>query len=294
MYLFVAEKIGRRDSWTVLLEAEPDLSESPLSRKNNTGSVPAQNEKPPSRPPSPSPSPEPTLEDKILQLTVRQVYLVSTYRFNEESGTHQQCTRFHIRPRADIPNQFHSSLEFSHAIHALETEVRKCDRYAANPNDDVACELRAWALAMVAIRDQQAVTGESAFDKRKRKKRRIEEGFGPQPSTSSLEIPAVPDVDIEMPAIDPIPSPPRQLSPAPAPPPQPEFTAAGRPVRAKRKTWKLLQRLPEPAPLVISDPTPDPEPAPEPQPATATWVWNTIRTTINSFGLYREYPSSLS
>jgi hypothetical protein len=56
----------------------------------------------------------------------------------------------------------------SHAIHALETEVRKCDRYAANPeNDDVVCisvrigmfsspikflqvcELRAWALAMV-------------------------------------------------------------------------------------------------------------------------------------------------
>jgi hypothetical protein len=28
-----------------------------------------------------------------------------------------------------------------------------------------------------------------------------------------------------------------------------------------------------------------------PQPATATWVWNAIRTTINGFGLYREYPS---
>ncbi|KAJ7748854.1 hypothetical protein B0H14DRAFT_3513709 [Mycena olivaceomarginata] len=186
--------------------------------------------------------------------------------------------RFHIHPRTNIPNQFHSSPEFvwrewsiysskpvplwmkytSHpadiescVIHVLETEVRKCDWYAANPeNGDVACELHAWALAMV--------------------------------------IPAVPDVDIEMPAINPIPSPPRQLSPAP---PQPKFTAAGWPVRAKRKTWKLLQQLPAPAPPVVSDPSPDPEPAPAPQPATATWVWNTIRTTINGFGLYCEYPS---
>jgi hypothetical protein len=42
--------------------------------------------------------------------------------------------------------------------------------------------------AAQAIRDQQAVTGESAFDKRRRKKRRIDEGLGPQPSTSSLEV----------------------------------------------------------------------------------------------------------
>lgn len=42
--------------------------------------------------------------------------------------------------------------------------------------------------AAQAIRDQQAVTGESAFDKRKRKKRRIDEGLGPQPSTSSPEV----------------------------------------------------------------------------------------------------------
>ncbi|KAJ7825989.1 hypothetical protein B0H14DRAFT_2596188 [Mycena olivaceomarginata] len=148
-----------------------------------------------------------------------------------------------------------------------------------------------WLLMVVAsqaIRDQQAVTGESAFDRRKRKKRQIEEGLRPQPSTSSPEIPAVPDVDIEMPAINPIPSPPCQLLPAP---PQPKFTAVGRPVRAKRKTWKLLQQPPAPAPPVVSDPSPDPEPSPVPQPATATWVWNTIRTTINGFGLYCEYPS---
>jgi hypothetical protein len=85
----------------------------------------------------------------------------------QESGTHQQCTRFHIHPRTNIPNQFHSSPEFvwrersiysskpvplwmkyaSHpadiescVIHVLETEVRKCDWYAANPeNGDVVC-----------------------------------------------------------------------------------------------------------------------------------------------------------
>jgi hypothetical protein len=42
--------------------------------------------------------------------------------------------------------------------------------------------------AAQAIRDQQAVTGKSAFDKRKRKKRQIEERLGPQPSTSSPEV----------------------------------------------------------------------------------------------------------
>ncbi|KAJ7825998.1 hypothetical protein B0H14DRAFT_2596197 [Mycena olivaceomarginata] len=41
--------------------------------------------------------------------------------------------------------------------------------------------------AAQAIRDQQAVTGESAFDRRTRKKRQIEEGLRPQPSTSNPE-----------------------------------------------------------------------------------------------------------
>jgi hypothetical protein len=73
--------------------------------------------------------------------------------------------------------------------------------------------------------------------------------------------------------------------------PDPEISAAGRAVRKKRLTWKLLQQLPEP-----------PTPLPEPQALTAfepisetslttrEVVWRAIKTTCNSFGLYREYP----
>src|ERR1700675_1184708 len=75
--------------------------------------------------------------------------------------------------------------------------------------------------------------------------------------------------------------------------PDREINAAGRAVRKKRLTWKLLQQLPAP-------------PSPLPEPLTAfegigpisetslpscEVVWRAIKTTCNSFGLYREYPS---
>ncbi|KAJ6486359.1 hypothetical protein C8R47DRAFT_979709 [Mycena vitilis] len=85
--------------------------------------------------------------------------------------------------------------------------------------------------------------------------------------------------------VDP-PSPPHP----PSPPPEPAVNAAGRPVRAKRPTWKILQLLPEPpapAPdLIIAEPDSDATPPPAP----TDFVWESIKTAMNSFGLYREYP----
>lgn len=77
----------------------------------------------------------------------------------------------------------------------------------------------------------------------------------------------------------------------PQPPtPEPVLTTAGRPVRTKRLTWKLLQLLPDPpapAPeLEITDPDSDATPPPEP----TAFVWENIRSALNNFGLYREYP----
>ena len=78
-------------------------------------------------------------------------------------------------------------------------------------------------------------------------------------------------------------------------PPQadPEINAAGRAVRKKRLTWKLLQQLPAPP-----SPLPDPpiafegiEPIPETSLPNCEVVWRAIKTTRNSFGLYREYPN---
>ncbi|KAK7037071.1 hypothetical protein R3P38DRAFT_3480997 [Favolaschia claudopus] len=80
------------------------------------------------------------------------------------------------------------------------------------------------------------------------------------------------------------PSPPPPIPSPPRPPtPPPEVSASGRPVRTKRKTWKLLQQLPEPVPEpVVASPPPEPEPPGSPSPPA--WVWESIRTKINSFG----------
>lgn len=93
-----------------------------------------------------------------------------------------------------------------------------------------------------------------------------------------------------MPYVDDGGSPPRAPSPEPEQPPAPQYTAAGRIIRTRRKTWKLLQQLPDPVPPVVPDPAPPPE-DPLPQPTVVAWVWKSIRTTANSFGLYREYPA---
>jgi hypothetical protein len=74
--------------------------------------------------------------------------------------------------------------------------------------------------------------------------------------------------------------------------PDPEINAAGRGARKKRLTWKLLQQLPAPP-----SPLPEPftafediEPISEASLPASEAVWRAIRTTCNSFGLYREYP----
>lgn len=87
------------------------------------------------------------------------------------------------------------------------------------------------------------------------------------------------------------PSPPMAApSPAPAPSPELAATSTGRPVRTRHPTWKLLQLLPEPpapAPeLVRTSPEPDAPPPPVP----TAFVWEPIKSAMNTFGLYREYP----
>src|SRR5882762_3015040 len=74
--------------------------------------------------------------------------------------------------------------------------------------------------------------------------------------------------------------------------PDPEINAAGRAVRKKRLTWKLLQQLPAPP-----SPFPEPltafegiEPISETSLPSCEVVWRAIKTSCNSFGLYREYP----
>ncbi|KAF7300934.1 hypothetical protein MIND_00656300 [Mycena indigotica] len=93
------------------------------------------------------------------------------------------------------------------------------------------------------------------------------------------------DHETLMPNVDSTPA----VEPDPVPAP---LNAAGRPIRRKRKTWKLLQQLPE-TPLSLpttSLPTEQPTP-PSPTPSTYQWVWQGLRTTVNSFGLFRDYPS---
>lgn len=75
----------------------------------------------------------------------------------------------------------------------------------------------------------------------------------------------------------------------PTVPEQPEVNAAGRTVRKKRLTWKLLQQLPQPPP-------PAPEPAVDDQDATPPptimgYIWEAVHTVLNSFGIYREFPT---
>ena len=70
--------------------------------------------------------------------------------------------------------------------------------------------------------------------------------------------------------------------------PDPEINAAGRPVREKWLTWKLFQQLrgppsPLPKPIIAFEPIS--------QISLPEVVWRGIKTTSNSFGLYREYPN---
>ncbi|KAJ7085928.1 hypothetical protein C8R44DRAFT_651073 [Mycena epipterygia] len=92
-----------------------------------------------------------------------------------------------------------------------------------------------------------------------------------------------------MPDVDP-PSPAHQPSPPSSP--VPEISTTGRPVRARRPTWKLLQQLPELTPTTPAPITEDPfDSDATPPPTVSAYVWEGVKTVKNSFGLYREYPS---
>lgn len=72
----------------------------------------------------------------------------------------------------------------------------------------------------------------------------------------------------------------------------PVLNAAGRVARKRRPTWKILERLPAPP-----TPVPDVQPAisnpilAAPSPIIPDVTWNTVHTTENTFGLYREFPT---
>ncbi|KAK7054049.1 hypothetical protein R3P38DRAFT_2500851 [Favolaschia claudopus] len=147
-----------------------------------------------------------------------------------------------------------------------------------------ACDLYKNAQA---LQDRLAILSEDPLELRKRKRRRRD------PSTAQMSAgPSAPPnfepQDVEMAP----PSPPPPIpSPPPPPTPPPEVSASGRPVRTRRKTWKLLQQLPEPVPEpVVASPPPEPESPGSPSPPA--WAWESIRTKINSFGLFREYAST--
>ncbi|KAJ7053136.1 hypothetical protein C8F01DRAFT_1375308 [Mycena amicta] len=141
-------------------------------------------------------------------------------------------------------------------------------------------------------RRQAVVDPVAAFQQRKRKQREeqraatTENAAGTSQQTNLDSTQFSLHNDLTAPFRDPTPPPP---DPTPTP-----LNAAGRPIRKKRKTWKLLQQKPD-APLSLPVPLPSEEPSlpppPPPPQSTYQWAWQGLRTTINTFGLYREYPS---
>ncbi|KAG6895033.1 hypothetical protein C0992_003455 [Termitomyces sp. T32_za158] len=72
------------------------------------------------------------------------------------------------------------------------------------------------------------------------------------------------------------------------------LTSHGRPVRTRRKTWKLLQLLPDPPSPVLPSLQRD-SPLPQDMDGTShiaePLLWSSVKTAANAFGLYRDYPS---
>ncbi|THH32816.1 hypothetical protein EUX98_g1394 [Antrodiella citrinella] len=123
---------------------------------------------------------------------------------------------------------------------------------------------------------------------RPRKRRRLEE---PVPSVPDLNSPAPQDDDVAMTFDDlilPNSEPVIQVDQPPIPP-----IELGRGRRTKRPTWKILERLPQVALPVLDDPQlPEPPlPAPDIE-STPAIVWRTFRTTLNAFGIFREYRTT--
>jgi Plavaka transposase len=77
-------------------------------------------------------------------------------------------------------------------------------------------------------------------------------------------------------------------------PDEPPSIASRRPLRKKRLTWKLLDRLPAPPSDSIPDlpisETRELIAASAPDQCQPSYVWKTVHTIRNTFGMYREYP----
>ncbi|KAJ7631496.1 hypothetical protein B0H17DRAFT_1150291 [Mycena rosella] len=117
-------------------------------------------------------------------------------------------------------------------------------------------------IAVRAESDRRALDGESALERmRRRKKQKTDAQPQPEQSTSALDNLSEPQ------PLSPEPEPERVPTPPPA------VNANGRPIRAKRKTWKLLQQLPEPGtPNSTRAESTCRGTAPAP-PARPSWVW---------------------
>ncbi|KAJ7716926.1 hypothetical protein B0H16DRAFT_1338519 [Mycena metata] len=85
--------------------------------------------------------------------------------------------------------------------------------------------------------------------------------------------------------------PPQERVPSATPEPV-EDTSTRKSGRARRPTWKILQRLPEVTPATPDVPKDtDSDSDGTPPPTVSAYVWEAVTTIQNSFGLYREYPS---
>ncbi|KAJ7742183.1 hypothetical protein DFH07DRAFT_964704 [Mycena maculata] len=189
------------------------------------------------------------------------------------------------------------------SIQTLQFAVQSLCHYAHKPvNASIAADLEAWAIKMTVacpyVKDAKtaaarelasAPDGRALYQQRQlAKRRKLNPVSDSAEELSSSQAVAGPSHNVDLSELPDDPMPDFHSASPPPPPPQ-ELPPAGRGARVKRKTWKLLEQLPE-TPLIIEEAPvePTPEPAPE---SVSTWVWKALRTSMNSFGLYREYPS---
>ncbi|KAF5379470.1 hypothetical protein D9615_006555 [Tricholomella constricta] len=140
--------------------------------------------------------------------------------------------------------------------------------------------------------DEQENTVPNALEiiaqKRAAKKRKREEDLQAlaEPSNSTtnmsdepqMSIPSAADIEMGSPS-----------------PPSPHLSAAGRGVRRRRPTWKILEQLPAPpTPLPPQQPVSDVDAGANDTtpPPMSHFIWEAVvRTARNVFGLYREYST---
>ncbi|KAJ7805508.1 hypothetical protein B0H14DRAFT_2611279 [Mycena olivaceomarginata] len=105
--------------------------------------------------------------------------------------------------------------------------------------------------------------------------------FDPEPDEPQSPGGAGIDQDVDMPDREPESTPPGEQTPP---------SLAGRPVRAKWLTWKLLQQVPPP-PTEFKAPESEPETEEPAAPVASEYTWQAVKTVKNSFGMFYEYPS---